>query len=228
MKRILLSIMVLAGFVANTSAQDHRTHKGYITAGGNGGILSFADIKEAGDRLNSIPRFTLFFNAGTNYNYDFSNRAGFFSGVNIKNIGLITKEENIKLKRRVYTIGVPLGIKLGDMDGGTMFYGGGELDFAINYKEKRFVNGDKVSKFNEWFSNRTPTIMPSVFAGVQFSRHFSFKAQYYLNNFFNTSHKDDNGAEIYKDTDAKILFITIGYHFRPKSYFHRHRHRYDS
>src|SRR5262245_26539712 len=145
MKRILLSIMVLAGFAVTASAQDDdkHSHKGYITAGGNGGILSFADIKEGGERVNSIPRFTLFFNIGTNYNYDFSKHAGFFSGINIKNIGLITKDDNIKLKRRVYTIGVPLGIKLGDMDGETMFYGGAELDFAFNYKEKRFVNGDK-------------------------------------------------------------------------------------
>lgn len=227
MKRILLSIIALTGFVTLVSAQDEdehrRSHKGYITSGGNGGILSFADVKEAGDRVNSIPRFTLFFNYGVNYNYDFSKSAGFFSGLNIKNIGLITKDDNIKLKRRVYTIGVPVGIKLGDLkSSNTLFFAGGELDFAFNYKEKHFVNGDKVSKFNEWFSGRTPTVMPSVFAGVQFDRHFSFKAQYYLNNFFNTSYKDDNGVEIYKDTEAKILFITIGYHFRPKKYFHRY------
>jgi Outer membrane protein beta-barrel domain len=220
MKRILLSIITVATIVTSASAQEkHYRNKGYITTGGNGGILSFADIKEDGDRVNSIPRFTLFFNIGTNYNYDFSENVGFFSGLNIKNIGLITKDGNIKLKRRVYTLGVPIGFKVGNLETGHLFFAGGELDFAFNYKEKRFVNGDKVSKFNEWFSDRTPVVMPSLFAGVQFNRHFSFKAQYYPSNFFNTSFKDDNGVEPYKNTDANILFITIGYHFTPKRYF---------
>lgn len=223
MKRILLGIIAIAAIITSTTAQEkEHSKKGYITAGGNGGILSFADIKESGDRVNSIPRFTLFFNIGTNYNYDFSETVGFFSGINIKNIGLITKEDNIKLKRRVYTLGVPIGFKVGNLKTGNLFFAGGELDFAFNYKEKTFVNGDKVDKFNEWFSNRTPTVMPSVFAGVQFSKHFSFKAQYYPNNFFNTSFKDDNGVEPYKNTDANLLFITIGYHFTPKKYYRRY------
>ena len=214
MKRIVLSIIVLAGFYATGFAQPK--NKVYLTAGGNAGIFSFADVREDGDRVNTVPRFTLFFNFGTNYNLDITNNFGFFSGTNIKNIGLITKEDNVKLKRRVYTIGVPIGFKVGDLRRGTLFFAGGELDFAINYKEKFFINGDKQGKFNEWFSDRTPIVMPSVFAGVDLNRHFSFKAQYYLNNFFNTGYEDNNGLKPYENVDAKVFFITLGYKFRPK------------
>jgi hypothetical protein len=213
MKRLLLSMIVLTGFF--TTAQAQTKKKVYLTAGGNAGILSFADVRDDGERVNTVPRFTLFFNFGTNYNLDVTDHFGFFSGTNIKNIGLITKEDGMKVKSRVYTLGVPLGFKAGDIKGGNVFFAGGELDFALNYKEKLFIDVDKKSKFNEWFSDRTPIVMPSVFVGVDLKSHFSFKAQYYLNNFFNTGF-EENGVKPYENVDAKVFFITLGYKFRPK------------
>ncbi len=85
-----------------------KPRQGYITAGGNGPLLSFAKVTNSGEHVRNIPRFTMFFNVGTNYNYDFSNNFGIFTGLNIKNIGLITKpNDSVKLKQRVYTLGVP-------------------------------------------------------------------------------------------------------------------------
>lgn len=190
---------------------------GYVTHGGNGPLLSFANMKDNGDRVRNIPRFTMFFNVGSNYNYDFSNGVGMFTGLNIKNIGLISKaNDSMKLKRRVYTLGVPLGFKFGNIRDGFFFFLGGEYDLAFNYKEKYFFNGDKKSKFNEWFSDRTPTFMPSVFAGFRFDPGFGVKLQYYPQNFFNKDFSQTvNGVKEfpYENLDAKLFFVTLSYNF---------------
>lgn len=203
--------------------------RGYVTTGGNGALLSFANMENKGEHVRNIPRFTLFFNIGQNYNYDFSRSFGVFSGLNIKNIGLISKpNDSVKLKQRVYTLGVPLGFKIGDLRNGFFFFAGGEYDLAFNYKEKYFLRGDKKSKFNEWFSDRTDLLMPSVFAGVRFNPGFGVKVQYYLNNFFNKDYTETiNGVkeQPYKDTKANLMFVTLSYNFGGfkcnTSYHHR-------
>jgi hypothetical protein len=196
----------------------------YFTSGANGSILSFADVKDNGVHVRNIPRFTVFFNIGTNYNYDVSNHFGFFSGLNLKNIGLITEIANEKLKRRVYTAGVPLGFKVGDLRGGTFLFFGGEYDLAFNYKEKFFLDGDKQSKFNEWFSDRTDLLMPSLFAGFRFSPGFGLKVQYYPNNFFNkdfTETINNTTVKPYEHLKANLMFVTLGYNFGIKA-----KHKY--
>jgi hypothetical protein len=202
---------------------DHKVHRVYSSWGGDGPLLSFAgNVKASGIRVPDVPRFTFFFNVGTNFNYDFNNYFGLFTGVNIKNIGLITKEtDSLKLKRRVYTLGVPLGFKVGDLAKGRLFFfAGGSYDLAFNYKEKQFVNGDKKHKFNEWFSDRTPLFMPSFFAGFRFYPGIGLKVQYYPNNFFNKDYKEmvaGVATHPYQNLDAKLWFVTLSYDFGAKS-----------
>lgn len=204
-----------------------RHKKSYMTWGGDGPLLSFGDIKYGGEHVKNIPRFTFFFNVGHNYNYDFNKHFGIFTGLNLKNIGLITKDnDSVKLKRRVYTLGIPLGFKIGDLRRGAFFFfAGGSYDLAFNYKEKKFLDGDKVNKFNEWFSDRTPLLMPSLFAGVRFSPGLGLKFQYYPNNFFNKDFKETvNGVSTqpYKDVDSKMFFATISYNFGRIPFQHHH------
>ncbi|HWV68138.1 MAG TPA: hypothetical protein VN105_19905, partial [Chitinophaga sp.] len=93
----------------------------YVTHGGDGPLLSFASMKNNGEHLRNIPRFTMFLNVGSNFNKDFSRNFGVFTGINLKNIGLISKPaDSLKLKQRVYTLGVPLGIKVGDLSSGSL------------------------------------------------------------------------------------------------------------
>lgn len=198
----------------------------YVTRGGEGALLSFASMKENGEHMRNIPRFTLFFNIGTNFNKDVSKNLGFFTGINIKNIGLISKPtDSLKLKQRVYTLGVPLGFKIGDVTGGSFFFfAGGEIDLAFNYKEKQFIDGKKVHKFNEWFSDRTPLLMPSVFAGFRVNPGFGLKVQYYPQNFFNQDFKTKdkvtgNSIYPYKNLEANLVFVTLGYNFSGVNYF---------
>lgn len=204
----------------------------YVTHGGDGPLLSFASMKENGEHMRNIPRFTLFFNVGSNFNKDFSKNFGVFTGINIKNIGLISKPaDSLKLKQRVYTIGIPVGIKIGDVTSGSFFFfAGGEIDMAVNYKEKQFVDGDKVHKFNEWFSDRTPLLMPSLFAGFRINPGFGLKVQYYPQNFFNqdfkTKDKAGNSVYPYKNLEANMVFVTLGYNFSGIDYFKVKRKRH--
>jgi hypothetical protein len=182
--------------------RDSLRHKRvYTTWGGEGPLLTYGSVKYAGEHITSIPRFTFFFNLGNNWNYNFSNQFGVFTGLNIKNIGVITQEDSIKIKRRVYTLGVPVGFKVGDLRRGKVFFfAGGSYDLAFNYKEKKFVNGHKVDKFNEWFSDRTPILMPSVFAGIRIAVSLGFKLQYYP-TVFN------------KDVKSNLFLATMSYDF---------------
>lgn len=204
-----------------------RHRKGvYTTSGGDGPLFSFADIRNNGEHVRNIPRFTFFFNLGTNFNYDFNRHFGVFTGLNLRNIGMISKpNDSLKLKQRLYTLGVPLGFKIGDVTGGSFFFfAGAECDIALNYKEKQFIHGKKERKFNEWFSDRTPLLVPSLFAGFRFKPGFGLKVQYYFQNFFNEDYKEfDKGTNTtvypYRNLDAKVVAFTFSYHFNTSRYF---------
>jgi hypothetical protein len=223
MKRLYTLILLLSACTA-ALAQRNRI---YTTTGGNGGILSFATVERNGKNITSIPRFSPVFNFGTNLHFDASRNIGFFTGINVKNVGLIMKDTaGLKYKRRVYTIGVPLAFKIGNMRHDNFFYAGAEAELAFNYKEKKFVDGKKKEKFNEWFSDRTPLFMPAVFAGFHTRAGVNLKAHYYLNNFFNPDFAETvNGAEVrlYKGLKANVFFLTLGYDFDLKEVWKRKR-----
>ena len=41
---------------------------------------------------------------------------GIYTGIGVRNIGMINRlNDTIKIKQRVYALGIPVGIKLGDM-----------------------------------------------------------------------------------------------------------------
>ncbi|WP_212001615.1 hypothetical protein [Chitinophaga sp. HK235] len=195
----------------------------YVTSSLSG-MLSFADMKQNGEHLRNIPRFSFIFNYSTTFNKDFSRHFGVFTGLDFKNIGLISKPtDSLKLKQRVYTLGIPVGFKIGDVTGGSFFFfAGAEIDMAFNYKEKQFVDGKKVHKFNEWFSDRTPLLMPSVFAGFRMHPGFALKVQYYPQNFFNRDFSygtTGNKVYPYRNLDANLVFVTFGYSFNGVNYF---------
>lgn len=228
MKKVIFTFAVLAslnvlGQDSSESTQDNHESKVYYTKGGNAALLSFAQVTRNGEEMSTLPRFTMFFNIGTNANIDLGNNFGVFTGLNLTNIGMITEEKIVgvvktdvfKLKQRVYAVGVPVGIKIGDLRK-FYVYGGAEAGFAINFKQKTFINGEKVDKFNEWFSNRSNPFMPALFAGFQTKSGFGLKVQYYLNDFLNPNFSE-GGAKPYAGTESKIFFVTLGYNFRKKS-----------
>ncbi len=164
-----------------------QAQKPYITSDGEL-ILGFASINQSGTEESSIPRFTMFFHAQSLTHFDQSKNFGWFTGLGIRNVGFIYEQDaSTRKKFRTYNVGVPIGLKFGDMNG-LYFYGGYELELPINYKEKTFINEKKEDKYNVWFSKRVPTIYNTVFVGVRFPRGVSLKFKYYLTPFFNTDY----------------------------------------
>jgi len=152
-------------------------------------------------------RYTVFFHIGQYIHYDINNKVGLFSGLAIRNVGMITDEtlpqtvtstpssatySDYKIIRRQYMLGVPLALKVGAFNNHFYLYGGAEYEMAFHLKEKYWSNtfdrsGSK-TKSTQWFSNQTPTFLPSVFAGVQLPGGINLKFKYYLTDFLNSDY----------------------------------------
>ena len=203
------------------------TKQAYLSTGMDGYILSTAinnaGLKTAGSSIGT-PRFTAFFHLGVNVNYDFNKNIGMYTGLGIKNIGFIEKFDltDYTVKRRVYTVGIPIGVKIGNVKHGSYFLAGGGVDFPFNYKEKGFVKRNDKEKFNEWFSNRTPAAMPYVFVGMHMRPLLTFKVQYYPGNFMNSDFQQQDASGFiykpYQGYDVKLLLFTAGFDisYKPK------------
>lgn len=159
-------------------------------------------------------RFTCFFHVGQYVHIDFSDNVGIYSGLAIRNIGMITDEtlpqqvaggtentpySDYKIIRRQYALGVPLALKVGAFDKHIYLFGGGEYEMAFHFKEKYWTgnyerSGSK-TKNTEWFSGQTPTFLPSVFGGIQFPYGLNVKFKYYLNDFLDSDY-NGNGNSI--------------------------------
>ncbi len=145
------------------------------------------DANGVATRSNGTIRFTALTNIGLTFNSNIDENFGAYTGIILKNIGYIQNTNGYTYKRRVYTIGAPFGIKVGKLSVPEWyFFMGGGVDVPFNYREKQYQVVTEKSKFNEWFSNRTPHFLPYVFAG--FSPNIwwpTFKIQYYPGNFLN-------------------------------------------
>ena len=199
MKRYLtILVLSLALISLETKAQ-----KFYHSNGGEI-ILSGADVNFNGTNVNTNMRFTIFLHLQHHINYDFSDNIGLFTGLGMRNVGFIVEDyyqnvgfsniesdhinwnKNTKIKRRSYTLGIPLALKIGSFSDHFFFFAGGEYEWTFHYKQKQFIDGNK-SIFTEWTSKRVNSWNPSLFAGVQFPVGIRLKFKYYMNDFLNTS-----------------------------------------
>lgn len=191
----------------------HRARKLYFNSGFDAALLQMSEITRFDKSKLSVLRFSYFGNVGVNMHYDLGKRVGLFTGLGIKNIGFIEKIADSTIKRRVYALGVPLGIKLGNMDKRRFFIAGGGVDFPVNYKEKGFVHRNSKTKTREWFSDRVNPLMPYVFAGAALNRGLMIKLQFYPGNFMNASYSVSNGTTIsypFANYSANLMYLSIG------------------
>lgn len=235
MNKIFTSAIILAASLTITpslhaqgdsSAKVNPTRKLYLSSGMDMCIFSTAIMEKPtiSPQITQL-RFTYFPNLGLRLNYNFSNHVGIFTGLNMKNIGFIEKMQLIDstVKRRVLTVGMPLGISVGNIGKHTFGFAGGGFDLPFNYKEKGYIRRGNKDKFNEWFSDRTPRIMPYLFAGFCYSPGIIIKFQYYPGNFLNTSYVELVGSNppggtgtyyynTYKSyTRLNLLLMSVGF-----------------
>lgn len=197
---ITLSLLVLLG---HSQAQDQKV---YSTTSVEY-LFSWSDASNNGQDLNGPVRFAPVFNFQNAVNKDFSEKAGLFLGLSLSNVGFIYDEDEFTRKKvRSYNLGIPVGIKIGDMNG-TYFYGGYAVEFPLNYKEKTFINEEK-TKFSTWFSERTP-IQQYVMAGIQFPYGINIKYRYYFTDFYKQGYTDSSGQP-YANFSGNAMVISLG------------------
>lgn len=190
----------------------------YTTSGGET-IFSFATIEQNGSEMSSIVRFSPWFNTQSYLNIDVSPAAGFFTGLTVRNVGFImdkyddpAKEVRVKKKFRTYNLGIPFGLKLGNMNK-TFIYGGYEFELPFNYKEKTFENEKKTDKFNVWFSDRVE-FQHGAFFGIQMPYGGNIKFKYYFSNFHNQDYTETvDGKEVkpYAGLKANVFYFSLNF-----------------
>jgi hypothetical protein len=211
MKRSILipAFLLIATFIS--SAQ------GFYTTTSGEIIFQSSSVEQNNTDINSNVRFTLFFHLGEYIHFDLNNNIGLFSGLGIRNVGLITEENDVKIKYRTYNLGIPLAIKVGAFDKNLYLFGGAEYEWMFAFKQKVFENDEK-TKYVEWFSDRTPHFIPSVFAGIQFPYGLQVRFRYYLDNYLNNSYK---GSSTYSDytsfNKTQVWYISFSYVIRNRN-----------
>ncbi|MBK7856389.1 MAG: hypothetical protein IPJ79_17195 [Bacteroidetes bacterium] len=157
-------------------------------------IFSGGDLKQKGstDAADNIVRFSMFFHFQNQFHYDFTKALGFYTGIGVRNVGFIHEwkygEEDLKMKHRSYSLGMPVALKIGNFEKGVYGALGAEAELMFAYKRKLFYDGDQ-SKESEWFSDKVNLFNPSVFAEIRFKRGGYIRAKYYLMEFL-TDKKD--------------------------------------
>ncbi|MEQ8707152.1 MAG: hypothetical protein RIC19_24685 [Phaeodactylibacter sp.] len=222
---LALLLITLKGFSQDSTAQSVEI---YSTNGGEF-IFSFANVDVDGADASGILRFSGFFHVGQKWHFDFGNNFGLYTGYGIRNIGFITEDDGIsieefadqieagddvKIKRRAYTLGIPAAFKIGNFDRNAFVYAGAELELLFNYKEKLFIDDDKEDKYNEWFSDRTNLLMPSVFGGLQFPGGINLQFKYYLLDFLNQDYTERvNGVNVmpYENVDSRLFYLSVSF-----------------
>jgi hypothetical protein len=213
MKRIFTSALITLLFLqvnAQDTSYSSNKKKPYLLSTSEL-ILSGASVENSGVKLDNIVRFSAFFHVGQQIHFDFSNKAGFYTGLSLRNIGMINDlNDSVRIKQRVYTVGIPAAFKVGNMKG-TNLAVGAEAEFAIAYKQKLFVNDEK-SKTNEWFSDRTNIFLPSAFAEIRTKQGGYIKFKYYLTDFLVEDKQKVNVTNVnYRPNKSQLFYVSFGY-----------------
>lgn len=186
--------------------------KFYFSNSLDGMIFSTALINNGVDKSLGTLRFSAWVNIGVNYNYNLNKNVGVYTGLDLKNIGFIEKFDfqNTTVKNRLYTLGVPLGLRFGDLPKRNYFFMGGGIDLALHYKNKTWSDVQSKTKFNEWFSDYPNLFLPYVFAGLSL-KGLTFKLQYYPGNFFNQwKNFVPTAVKTYASQNVNLLLFSIG------------------
>lgn len=215
MKKLLLLLCLICLWARFGFGQTNS----YVTSGGEM-IFSFAAIQDQGSSQNSTLRWAPVFNVQSMVNTDLGKNFGIFTGLALRNVGFIydhyqvsspAKDEGVqtyKKKFRSYNVGIPVGIKFGNLEN-LFFYGGYEVEFPFLYKEKTFDGSKKTEKITGWFSDRQEKIQHGFLVGIQFPHGFNLKFKYYLSEFLNQEYVDKNGNKPYAGLATHVFYFSF-------------------
>jgi hypothetical protein len=186
-------------------------------------IFSFANISSPdGVNVDQNMRWSPVFNPAGHLNYDISQNFGVNAGLALRNVGFIPKFDPDpndpqlidRLIVRTYNLGLPMGVKLGMLhqDDPFFLFLGYELEVPIHFRQRDFSGSDRQRNSTSWFSDRTPTVMNSVFAGIQLPNGTALKFKYYLTEFFNPDFTTTQGSELvrpYEDFNANVFYFSL-------------------
>lgn len=210
MKKLLLLALSCAVSLSVFAQDSPSVRKAYTMSTGET-ILSFGILEAEPLNTGTVARFTPFFNFGQQLHYDFSDKFGMYTGLNIRNVGMINDlNDSVRIKQRTYNVGIPIAFKVGDMEG-LQLAAGFEAEFAVAYKQKVYVNGEK-RKSSAWFDDRTNIFLPSVFAEFKNKEGNFIRFKYYLTDYLQTENQQINvpGVE-YRPTGSQMFYVSIGY-----------------
>jgi hypothetical protein len=225
MKKTVLIVGLNLLFVLLSFSQS----KVYTTSGGEM-IFSFATIDNEGDESGNIMRWSPVFNFQGMLNADLSDHVGLFTGLAIRNVGYIYDnykmlndvgdEINVKKKFRTYNLGLPVGIKIGNMKK-SFIYGGYEIEFPFHYKEKTFID-EKKDKLTSWFSNRVEQFQHGFLVGIQLPYGANIKFKYYLSSFHNTDYVESStSSKPYENLNVNVFYFSLNFNlFKDTDFYH--------
>jgi hypothetical protein len=142
-----------------------------------------------------VVRFSYIANGGTHLYYNYTKNFGIMLGYTVRNVGHIdhntvldinNTQRTLVTKRRVYTAGIPLGIRLGNIQKRNYASLGGGLDIAVHAKTKAYYKDDKRAtkiKASEYFSDQTNLFLPYGFVAYRYE-YLGIKYQMYFNPIF--------------------------------------------
>ena len=216
MNRLLISTLCVAtalGAIAQET--DKRTY----FSGGSEIAFSAPQLDVNGSDQGAVVRFAPVVNVQQTINKDMSDKFGLFLGLSVNNVGFIydVPESDYRYKFRSYNLGLPVGIKVGTMNGG-LFFAGYSVEWPFNYKEKEFLNETKEDKFVVWVSDRTLPFHQAVMAGFQLGNGTTLKLKYYLTNFHNEDFSEtqvidgvSTSVKPYDGLKANIIQLSLGF-----------------
>ncbi|HUM47792.1 MAG TPA: hypothetical protein PLD84_12755 [Chitinophagales bacterium] len=169
----------------------------YFLASAGESIFSIGTVSSGSEDIRPVLRWSPVFNFQEQLHFNFSNSFGLYTGLGLRNVGLISKvdyvfadnpggplEKTATIKERSYSFGMPLLFKLGDMDEGVYFAAGAEAEVMFAYKRKIMEDGTKLKK-SRWFDDNVNIFNPSLMAEVHFPKGQYLRFKYYIKDFLN-------------------------------------------
>jgi hypothetical protein len=209
-KILCLSTLLLMGTAGFSQSKFYNSYGAEM-------LISGAQIEDHGSEANSVLRFAPVINIQSNLNTDINEHFGFYAGLTLRNVGYAYDQyndpasENIdKKKFRSYNIGIPIGLKFGNLSKFYVF-AGYEFELPFAYKEKTYRDEVKINKSITWFSDRQQRIQHGFMIGAQFATGANITFKYYLSEFHNQDYVDADGYKPYGQLKSNIFYLSVGY-----------------